>query len=688
VSSAEETRVDHVPRTDSSDSPDIVVLFPFDVPVYIPRPLSDAAIYTLSAVRFISPQQDRSDYGSRAGENNLVKPFLRLDLPMNYVTAPLIADLFLLAISAIGRQEVYNGTIGADNITPFDIILVFLSLGYIANSLEASGLIKYLVFKVLQRAGSVGHRLYAYLYPCFFGIGIFIGNDPIMVLFLSYMNRIASNIVHPRAWIHTQFAVANIATALLVTSNPANLVLAGAFNIKFVTYTANMVLPVLAMAILLLPILLYIVFADESLIPLSIKLHEIPYEARAKPPRNVNLPVPRIRVGELEDHLDESKGTLSIEEILNPYLDKGSAAFGAIVMVSTVIILLVLNAVYLTRGGHSDYWVALPAAFVMFFWDLAFGWYHRLETREIARKALHESELARAERTRAERVVREMEEEERAGLKLKDEQCISSLEPASSAPGQFQSQNGAISGHDNIGDTDEITQVIGSTNTSSTFPTLLPSATQAPPASEKANCLTLVINYRLEPFSIMRGDQPQNDREPRSQITELENKRTLATSDLQNGPPQELPDTLSSGEKEMQQVLGHTDSIYSSQRRPVIKSSRGGEKKSDLDAENNFTEDQPRIDRHRPTLTSLVADAYLWSQMTFPTATVALANLPFALVPFAFSMFVLVQALVHKGWVPVFAHGWDHWVNKTGTVGSIFGMGLLSTILCNVSFYI
>lgn len=123
---------------------------------------------------------------------------------MNYVTAPLIADHFLLAISAIGRQEVYNGTIGADNITPFDTILVFLSLGYIANSLEASGLIKYLVFKVLQRAGSVGHRLYAYLYPCFFGLGIFIGNDPIMILFLSYMNQIASNIVHPRAWIHTR----------------------------------------------------------------------------------------------------------------------------------------------------------------------------------------------------------------------------------------------------------------------------------------------------------------------------------------------------------------------------------------------------------------------------------------------------------------------------------------------------
>lgn len=51
---------------------------------------------------------------------------------MNFVTAPLIADLFLLAISAIGRAEVKAGTVGADNISPIDIMVFFLSLAYIA----------------------------------------------------------------------------------------------------------------------------------------------------------------------------------------------------------------------------------------------------------------------------------------------------------------------------------------------------------------------------------------------------------------------------------------------------------------------------------------------------------------------------------------------------------------------------
>lgn len=166
---------------------DMPILFPFHLPVYIPRLLSNATLDTLSALRVMSPRQDSAyhDFGDDL-KSRVNKPFVRLDFPMNFITAPLIADLFLLAISAIGRQEVHDGTIGNNNngISPLDVILVFLCLGYIANSIEASGLIRYLVFKVLQRAGAFGHRLFLYLYTCFFCLGIFIGNDPIMLLFL------------------------------------------------------------------------------------------------------------------------------------------------------------------------------------------------------------------------------------------------------------------------------------------------------------------------------------------------------------------------------------------------------------------------------------------------------------------------------------------------------------------------
>ncbi|KAK5996791.1 hypothetical protein PT974_02134 [Cladobotryum mycophilum] len=290
----------------------INVLFPFHIPIYVPRKLSDLFLDALSAIRIIPPRRYRS-LGPGDDQNGKIKSFVRLNFPMNFVTAPLIADLFLLAILAIGRKEVHDGIIGSDNILPFDIMVFFITLAYIAISIDASGLIRYLAFKVLQLGGRVGHRLFFFLYAFFFLLGSFIGNDPIILsgtAFLAYMTRVSSNIIHPRAWIHTQFAVANIASAILVSSNPTNLVLAGAFQVKFIHYTANMIVPVVVTAIVLFPFLLYIVFANESLIPYSIKMHDLPEEAKARKPVNPNIPHARGHIDEDEDDPADERSKL------------------------------------------------------------------------------------------------------------------------------------------------------------------------------------------------------------------------------------------------------------------------------------------------------------------------------------------------------------------------------------------
>lgn len=593
---------------------------------------------------------------------------------MDFVTAPLIADLFLIAILAIGREEVHDGTLGADGISPLDIMVFFLTLAYIAISIDASGLIRYLAFKVLQKGGEVGHRLFLYLYAFFFGLGTFIGNDPIILsgtAFLAYMTRVSSNIVHPRAWIHSQFAVANIASAILVSSNPTNLVLASAFNIKFIHYTANMIVPVIVTAIVLFPFLLYIVFADESLIPLSIQMHELSAEAKAKKPVNPNIPHARGLVEEQENLLkdDEQSQRLSLEEIMNPFLDKGGAGFGAIIIATTLITLLVLNAVSQSTHEHPVYWVTLPAAFVMFCWDVAFGWLHRHETRDIARKGRQEIELARAERA-----IRG-EEAKRAARELQDRDATPGYEPATTQTyplqTQLQRQGSAGGGNSNSFspsriNTDEITLAADSIDTKPQDLSCQPDPARN--VYENGDCATLVPDTLLEsPVSVLgpKEDQLQNDRSSTSVINTLNEKQELDQADS-NYPPQELGGTASSGEID-QQKRASSDGV--------------------LDLEKRISREVAlQHEREHRTLVSLIADAYKWCQETFPTVTAVLAHLPFKLVPFALSMFVLVQALVTKGWVSVFAHGWDHWVNKTGTVGSVGGMGFLSVILCNVSF--
>ncbi|KAF1998995.1 hypothetical protein P154DRAFT_523616 [Amniculicola lignicola CBS 123094] len=562
----------------------ITVLFPFHVPLYIPRSLVKPSLHSLSALRMIarSPNQSQGASGEYDGRGAKTTTFLKFRFPLNFLTAPLIADLFLLAILAIGRTEVHDGTVGANHISPLDIMGFFLSLAYIAISIDASGLIRFLAFKVLQKGGNVGHRLFLYLYLFFFGLTAFIGNDPIILSgtpFLAYMTRVSSNIVHPRAWIYTQFAVANIASAILVSSNPTNLVLAGAFRIKFINYTANIIVPVMATAIILCPVLLYLVFANQELIPRSIKMHELPEELLTKRPVNPNIPYAR---GAAEDSdqdgsLDDATNVASLEEILNPFIDRTSAIVGSAIMAATLITLLALNA---AQGGHTNpvFWVTLPAAFLMFCWDIGFGWYNREETRKIAQKGKED-----LQRARAERAVREEMGERRRGRNEKVEYELTPIQP----PILKLDDNSPVSQGDNM-------------------EKALESSDEKEKPSTSNSCLNIPNEDAKKDLKLL------NDYEQRiSRHIALQNKR---------GPA---------------------------------------------------------------TLVSKCSDAFKWAQKTFPTATTVLSHLPFALVPFAFCMFILVQALVTKGWVPVFAHGWDHWVNRTGTVGAVGGMGFLSVVLSN-----
>jgi Na+/H+ antiporter NhaD/arsenite permease-like protein len=521
----------------------IVVLFPFHIPVPVPVAVHDAFFKALAFLRVIAP---RTASGRTRNTKLLWKRF-----PMNFITAPLIADLFLLAILAIGRQEVHDGTVGAHNISPLDIMAFFLSLAYIAISIDASGLIRYLAFRVLKWGGKVGHRLFFYLYAFFFILTAFIGNDPVILsgtAFLAYMTRVSSNILHPRAWIYTQFTVANMASAILVSSNPTNLVLAGAFNIKFIHYTANIIVPVVITAVVLFPFLLYIVFADESLIPVSIQMHELPEELKNKTPVNPNIPNARANMeGQEDEHLNDETGQLlSLEEIMNPFLDKKGAAFGGIIMAVTLVAVLALNAASSSSGEHPVFWVTVPAAVVLIVFDLAMGWIARKETREIARQGRERLETSHAKK------------EKDGGL------------------------------------------------------------------------------------------QPVQE----SSLTEPSESDTIA----EKVPEEETPSSHA------KVAVGY----------PNVTGTAVEEGRKDAPCS-------------RTTLSSLTVKSWRWLQETFPTSTTVLAHLPLALIPFAFCMFVLVQALVSHGWVSVFAYGWDHWVSKTGTVGAVGGMGFLSVVLCNVS---
>ncbi|SCZ87544.1 BZ3500_MvSof-1268-A1-R1_Chr2-2g05010 [Microbotryum saponariae] len=151
------------------------------------------------------------------------------------------------------------GIVGEDGVRPYDVLVLFISLAYISTALDSTGGLRALAFFISQKSARTpqlsppsaektasGVQLYTTLYVFWFVAGVIVGNDPIVLsgtAFLGYMTRV-TGITTPTAWTFSQFIAANIASAALVSSNPTNVLIAGAFKLNFLTgYTKNTLLP-------------------------------------------------------------------------------------------------------------------------------------------------------------------------------------------------------------------------------------------------------------------------------------------------------------------------------------------------------------------------------------------------------------------------------------------------------------
>ena len=79
------------------------------------------------------------------------------------------------------------------------------------------------------------------------------------------------------------------------------------------------------------------------------------------------------------------------------------------------------------------------------------------------------------------------------------------------------------------------------------------------------------------------------------------------------------------------------------------------------------------------------ASAFRVLSHRLPTVSYVVGRLPLPLLPFAFSMFILVEALQHVGWIRIWGGWWKAWVDIGGIAGAVWLMAVLSVIGCNVS---
>ncbi|RSH83279.1 uncharacterized protein EHS24_006954 [Apiotrichum porosum] len=206
----------------------------------------------------------------------------RTHFTLGLATAPVIGVLVPLASTAIPGSVVRGGIVGIAGVRPYDIMTLFLSFAYISLSLDRTGLLRYLAFTVAMRASTSGRKLFSSLYALFLLLSLVVGNDPVVLSgtpFVAYFTSHARVLSTP--FVFMQFQAANLASALLVSSNPTNLVLTASFGLSFLSFSAWTALPTVAAGAVLYPSLLFI-FRHK--IPKTIRSpHVVPRSALLDP---------------------------------------------------------------------------------------------------------------------------------------------------------------------------------------------------------------------------------------------------------------------------------------------------------------------------------------------------------------------------------------------------------------------
>jgi len=484
-----------------------------------------------------------------------------------------------------------------------------------------------------------------------------------------------------------------------------------------------MIVPAVITGAVLFPFLLYIIFPSTDLIPYKIDLHAI--EEPQSPPPNEPMSTEEERRLELQRQQQKE-----LKEIINPFLDRGGAVFGGALLTITLTTLLATNA----AGLHPGVWtMTVPAGAIMFIRDAIFDWRNRAKTREIAR----EKRIEKAERIK--RRKREREEERRraqqptALLGPREDRVQSPIEMteadrSAAEPGRnmlglkaVEDERAAVEAladrldvnphpfaQELANESFVMTDELGSSDPLHSSPTDL----EAAPSPTTLRGLSTLSHRHHHSHGHARTQTkdtivttetsssiPQVSASP-EQIKRSMSSRTVNESLIY--PPavlltpsrraQGLPPPIDTGLQHSQitsspSSKGSSISLHDA----VVNGSEVIVHEDKVNGEQAESHADPASvpPAKKPTRYSLYGawrKARRYAKETFPTVCAVIEHLPFALLPFAFSMFILVQGLVTKGWVELFANGWNAWVTKTGTVGAIGGMGFVSVLLCNVSF--
>lgn len=287
----------------------------------------------------------------------------RIRIPINLTTAPILAIAVLWASQCLGPGQIRNGIVGNAGVKPYNILILFFSLAYLAITLDITGLLQSAAFWVSNKGGGMpdlnggganGWKLYLYFYILLTGLSVLLGNDPVILsgtAFLVYYTTAAE--LEPIPWLISEFAAANTASMVLFVGNPTNVVICEGFAVNNVAFTAYTILPFIACNVL-------------CFFALAIQFRKPKHL-----PRRLNV-----------------IGHLNVREVL---LDPVGALVGSILLGSCLVVIIIVSFF------KVDVWkISMPFAGAKLIYD--FAWDHYRYVKGIPMLGRVQSDLVEGER--------------------------------------------------------------------------------------------------------------------------------------------------------------------------------------------------------------------------------------------------------------------------------------------------
>ena len=196
-----------------------------------------------------------------------------------FYLAPLLGAAILLLTKTVDGKAVFASMIKSqDEINPFYILLLFLSMTFLSIVLDEGGFFERLANQAARKAKSKQIVLFIIFYLLVSLLTIFTSNDIIvltMTPFLIYFAKRSK--ISPIPYLISEFVAANTWSMILLIGNPTNIYLSLSANISFFSYFKVMWLPTILAGVLSFS-LLYLIFRRSLKDPIINENEEKPMD--------------------------------------------------------------------------------------------------------------------------------------------------------------------------------------------------------------------------------------------------------------------------------------------------------------------------------------------------------------------------------------------------------------------------